>query len=441
MSSKKHISLVGAGLSGPVMAQYLLNQNYRLDIYERRSDMRIESQSAGRSINLALSKRGIEALRNIGIYDDLKSELLPMRGRMIHDLRGKTNLQPYGQKHDEVIYSVSRAFLNKCLMNHIEKSDDVKIHFSFDLEKIDLNKSQLIFKNAQKRQFKQVMGSDGSSSCIRDFINLETDINFKKQPLGHGYKELTIPPSKSGGFRMKSDALHIWPRGEFMLIALPNTDCSFTCTLFMPMDGATSFSNVTSADEINDLFNKYFQDIILLNPHFIDEYQQNKVSPLYTVFCDKYHYQDRLVIFGDSAHAIVPFFGQGMNASFQDCTVLDSLIRRFDGDWAKVFPKFSEIHVQNGHAIANMALENYVEMRDSVNNDFFKKRRRLEFQLENEFKGRFVPRYSMVSFHTLPYHEVFHRGSIQLKLMNDYLTGSITRADLHDSIMKKLSPI
>ena len=180
LSSKKHISLIGAGLSGPVMAQYLLNQNYRLDIYERRSDMRIESQSAGRSINLALSKRGIEALRNIGIYADLKSELLPMKGRMIHDLGGKTNLQPYGQKHDEVIYSVSRAFLNKSLMNHIEKSDDVKIHFSFDLEKIDLNKSQLIFKNAQKKQFKQVMGSDGSSSCIRDFINLETDINFKK---------------------------------------------------------------------------------------------------------------------------------------------------------------------------------------------------------------------------------------------------------------------
>ena len=270
------------------MAQYLLNQNYRLDIYERRSDMRIESQSAGRSINLALSKRGIEALSDIGIYTDLKSELLPMKGRMIHDLGGKTNLQPYGQKHDEVIYSVSRAFLNKSLMNHIEKSDDVKIHFSFDLEKIDLNKSQLIFKNAQKKQFKQVMGSDGSSSCIRDFINLETDINFKKKPLGHGYKELTIPPSKSGGFRMKSDALHIWPRGEFMLIALPNTDCSFTCTLFMPMDGATSFSNITSADEVNDLFHKYFQDIILLNPHFIDEYQQNKVSPLYTVYCDKY---------------------------------------------------------------------------------------------------------------------------------------------------------
>ena len=422
------------------MAQYLLNQNYRLDIYERRSDMRIESQSAGRSINLALSKRGIEALSDIGIYTDLKSELLPMKGRMIHDLGGKTNLQPYGQKHDEVIYSVSRAFLNKSLMNHIEKSDDVKIHFSFDLDKIDLNKSQLIFKNAQKRQFKQVMGSDGSSSCIRDFINLETDINFKKQPLGHGYKELTIPPSKSGGFRMKSDALHIWPRGEFMLIALPNTDCSFTCTLFMPMDGATSFSNVTSADEINDLFNKYFQVIILLNPHFIDEYQQNKVSPLYTVYCDKYHYQDRLVIFGDSAHAIVPFFGQGMNASFQDCLVLNELINKNRDNWEFIFKSYSLSHIKNGHAIADMALENYVEMRDSVNNESYLKRRELELKLEKKFPKRFVPRYSMVSFHQIPYSEVYRRGKIQFELMSEFLSRDISKPKLYKKI-EKLLPI
>ena len=414
MSDREHISLIGAGLAGPVMAKYLSDHGYIIDIYERRPDMRVVKQSAGRSINLALSARGIEALKNIGIFGEIQPSLLPMKGRMIHDMDGKTHLQPYGQKEDEVIYSVSRAFLNKNLMNLVERTGNVKIHFDHSLENIDINNSELIFQNNKKISFNRVMGSDGSSSCIRKCINERSSMNFRKNPLGHGYKELSIPATKNGDFKIDPEALHIWPRGEFMLIALPNMDRSFTCTLFFPMDGETSFSSISSSDQIHDLFNSYFPDTVDLIPDLVDEYQQNPVGSLATVYCDKWNYKDKLVIFGDAAHAIVPFFGQGMNASFQDCTVMDALIRQFNSDWEMIFSEFSKTHVPNGHAIANMALENYIEMRDSVNDPTYKSRRELEFRLENDFQGQFIPRYSMVSFHTIPYTEVYKLSLIHI---------------------------
>ncbi len=441
MSDREHISLIGAGLAGPVMAKYLSDHGYFIDIYERRPDMRVVNQSAGRSINLALSARGIEALKNIGIFGEIQPSLLPMKGRMIHDMDGKTHLQPYGQKEDEVIYSVSRAFLNKNLMDLVERTGNVKIHFDHSLENIDINKSELIFKNNKKISFNRVMGSDGSSSCIRKCINERSSMNFRKKPLGHGYKELSIPATKNGDFKIDPEALHIWPRGEFMLIALPNMDRSFTCTLFFPMDGETSFSSISSSDQIHDLFNSYFPDTVDLIPDLVDEYQQNPVGSLATVYCDKWNYKDKLVIFGDAAHAIVPFFGQGMNASFQDCTVMDALIGQFNSDWEMIFSEFSKTHVPNGHAIANMALENYIEMRDSVNDPTYKSRRELEFRLENDFQDQFIPRYSMVSFHTIPYTEVYKRGLAQLKMMDDYLSGDISKFELHENILKQLTPI
>ena len=441
MPDKEHISLIGAGLAGPVMAKYLSDHGYRVDIFERRPDMRVVEQSAGRSINLALSARGIEALRSIGIFSKIQSQLLPMKGRMIHDMDGKTHLQSYGQREDEVIYSVSRAHLNMSLMDHIEESGNVKIHFEHDLENIDLDNSELIFKNNKRVSFNRVMGSDGSSSCIRNCINERSSINFQKKPLGHGYKELTIPATDDGQFKIDPEALHIWPRGEFMLIALPNMDRSFTCTLFFPMDGKTSFSSITSNDQIFDLFNSYFSDTLNLIPDLVEEYQQNPVGSLSTVYCDRWNYKDKLVIFGDAAHAIVPFFGQGMNASFQDCTVIHNLIEELYGDWRMIFSEFSKNHVPNGHAIANMALENYLEMRDSVNDPAYKIKRELEFSLENKFRDRFIPRYSMVSFHTIPYTEVYKRGLIQLKMMEEYLSGEVTQSTLYENILNQLAPI
>ena len=440
LTDKDPISLIGAGLAGPVMATYLTRLGYSVNIYESRSDIRINSQSAGRSINLALSARGIKALKDIGAYKKIESSLIPMSGRMIHDADGNTHLQPYGQKRNEVIYSVSRSNLNKSLMDHAELDGKVKLYFNHDLLDVDLKNSKLNFQN-KSISFHKILGSDGASSKVRESISKDSYIHYSKKPLGHGYKELTILPNNNGEFQLDEKALHIWPRGEFMLIALPNSDQSFTCTLFLPVDGDNSFESLNSEKKLVEFFKNYFPDAEELMPNLSDEYYKRPVGKLATIYCDKWHYNGSVAIFGDAAHAIVPFFGQGMNASLQDCTVMNSIMKKYDGDWNKIFSKFSDIQVPNGYAIADMALENYVEMRDSVNDPKYKTRRGLEFDLENKFWDRFVPRYSMVSFHEIPYSEVYRRGKIQFELMDSYNKGTLTKTKLYENIEKKLSPI
>ena len=432
--------MVGAGLAGPVMASYLLEHGFSIEMHEKRKDMRLVEQSAGRSINLALSKRGINALEDIGIIEKIRPMMLPMVGRMIHDRDGNIHLQKYGQKSSEVIYSISRAFLNKTLMGHAENKGNVDISFDHALKKVDLQNSKLHF-NDGTIGFDRLLGSDGSTSEIRKAIDQFSSINYRKEPLGHGYKELTILPDSTGDFRMDSNALHIWPRGEFMLIALPNIDKSFTCTLFFPLEGEVSFSTLKSEEEIKEFFDSYFPDTADLIPDLVQEYSDNPIGKLSTVYCDRFHFKDRALIFGDAAHAIVPFFGQGMNASFQDCTVINDLIIRYNGDWRNIFSEFSRTHVPNGHAIADMALENYIEMRDSVNDPLFMKRREIEFELEEKFSDHFIPRYSMVSFHDLPYSKVYERGTIQLNLINGYLSREFSKEKLYERVLNDLSPI
>ena len=440
MNSKDHITMVGAGLAGPLMASYLSKHGYTVEIHEKRKDMRLFDQSAGRSINLALSRRGMDALRDVGVLDTISPMTLPMEGRMIHEVDGSTHLQKYGQKSNEVIYSISRAFLNKTLMDHAEATGNVNIVFDHPIQGVDLDRSEVIFED-NRITYDRLFGSDGSSSQIRDSMDKLSSINFRKDPLDHGYKELTIPPDDEGCYRMDPKALHIWPRGEFMLIALPNMDRSFTCTLFFPLNGEVSFSTMDSSDRIFEFFSTYFPDTIELIPDLMDEYQCNPIGKLATIYCDKWHYKDKVLLFGDAAHAVVPFFGQGMNASFQDCTVINELIVRFNGDWGEIFSEFSKIQVPNGHAIANMALENYIEMRDSVNDPLYKKRRELEFELEEKFSDRFIPRYSMVSFHDIPYSKVYERGLMQLNLVNEYLSGGISKETLHDRVLDEIPPL
>ena len=440
MESLKNITIVGAGLSGPVMATYLSDLGYEVDLYESRHDMRIIPQSAGRSINLALSARGIAALKDIGLFEEIKSNLLAMEGRMIHDKYGNKNLQLYGQKKDEVIYSVSRSKLNMTLMDHADNTGKINIHFNHALQDLDLDKHTLNF-NKKIVSFNQLLGADGASSIVRKAINNKSSINFKKEPLGHGYKELSIPSSSSNEFLLEQNALHIWPRGQFMLIALPNMDKSFTCTLFLPLVGELSFESIKTKNQVLEFFEEYFPDTIDLIPKLIDEYESNPIGKLATVYCDIWHYNDVASIFGDAAHAIVPFFGQGMNASFQDCTVMNSLVKRFESNWGKIFSEYSRLQVPNGHAIADMALENYIEMRDSVNDPKYRKRRELELNLESKFWDRFVPRYSMVSFHQIPYSKVYERGKIQMNLMDSFLAGDITKNQLYNNIIQQLVPI
>ena len=437
---KEKITLIGAGLAGPLMATHLAKRGYSVDIYERRPDMRKATQSAGRSINLALSVRGIHALKKVGIFDQIKPATIPMKGRMIHDLNGETHLQPYGQKKDEMIYSVSRAQLNMDLLTLAEETGRVKIHFDHKLESADLDKNELTF-GEKIIQFNIVIGCDGSASPLRKAIIEKSNADYVKKPLGHGYKELVIPPSKSGEFLLEPNALHIWPRGEFMLIALPNFDRTFTCTLFFPMTGPSSFETVKNENDIEDLFQKYFPDAFELMPTLVKDFQNNPTGNLATVYCDPWHGQDKAVLLGDAAHAVVPFFGQGMNASFQDCTILNSLIEKNEGNWGKIFEEYSFSHVANGHAIADMAIENYIEMRDAVNDLNYQKRRRLELELERKFPERFIPRYSMVSFHQIPYSDVYNRGAIQLKIMNQFLSNEINESELNTIIKDQLQPI
>ena len=437
--------MIGAGLTGPLLATYLAQQGYSVEIFERRPDMRKESISAGRSINLALSARGNHALKEVGLYDKIKPNTIPMKGRMIHDLNGNTHLQPYGQKENEVIFSVSRAQLNMDLMTLAEETGKVTIRFNHQLLSADLEQNKLLFQLSNSLEeielpFNRVIGCDGSASILRKSIVEKANIQYVKKPLGHGYKELTIPPLKSGKFRIEPNALHIWPRGNHMLIALPNNDCSFTCTLFFPMTGATSFETVKTEKDILDLFQSQFHDAIKLIPNLVEDFQKNSTGDLASVYCKPWHLGDKALLIGDAAHAVVPFFGQGMNASFQDCSTLAKLMGQNKNDWKTIFNTFSSVQVENGHAIADMAIENYLEMRDHVNDTEYKKRRNVELKLERMFPGQFIPRYSMVSFHQIPYAEVYERGEKQFKIISDVLKADPSGQSIDKGMVEKMLP-
>ena len=437
--------MIGAGLTGPLLATYLAQQGYSVEIFERRPDMRKESISAGRSINLALSARGNHALKEVGLYDKIKPNTIPMKGRMIHDLNGNTHLQPYGQKENEVIFSVSRAHLNMELMTLAEETGNVTIRFNHQLLSADLEQNKLLFQLSDSLEkiewsFNRVIGCDGSASILRKSIVEKADIQYVKKPLGHGYKELTIPPMKSGKFQIEPNALHIWPRGNHMLIALPNNDCSFTCTLFFPMIGKTSFETVKTEKDIFDLFQSQFPDAIKLIPNLVEDFQKNPTGDLASVYCKPWHLGDKALLIGDAAHAVAPFFGQGMNASFQDCSTLAKLMDQNENDWNTIFNAFSSTQVENGHAIADMALENYLEMRDHVNDPEYKKRRNMELKLERMFPGQFIPRYSMVSFHQIPYAEVYQRGEKQFKIISDVLKADPSGQSIDKAMVEKMLP-
>ena len=445
MINKEKIILIGAGLAGPLLANYMAQRGYVVTIIESRPDMRKVPISAGRSINLALSARGIQALKEIGLYNRIKPIATPMKGRMIHDLDGTTHMLPYGQTDEEIIFSISRAQLNMELMTLAEESGNVTILFNHKLISADFDGYKLFLQeldtNSHKElSFSRVIGCDGSASVLREAIIKNTAVKYLNKPLGHGYKELTIPPSESGDFQIESNALHIWPRGNYMLIALPNKDYSFTCTLFFPVEGEVSFETVKTENDILHLFQSQFPDTMELMPTLIEDFQNNPTGELASVYCNPWHFQDKALLIGDAAHAIVPFFGQGMNASFQDCSILAGLIDMNKNDWKTIFDAFSATQVENGHAIADMAIENYIEMRDHVNNIEYKKKRTLELKLERMYPGQFIPRYSMVAFHQIPYSEVYERGEKQFKIINELLKLDPTGKSIDRELVKNMLP-
>ena len=425
--STLEITLVGAGLAGSLLAIFLARRGHRVTVLERRSDPRKTGAAGGRSINLALANRGIAALEEVGVMDRVRPELIPMVGRMLHDEDGRLKLIPYGNKPHEVINSVSRAGLNALLLDAAEATGHVSIRFGETVEGVDFANRRVL---PQHTAYDVLIGTDGSASAVRAAILERTGGRIDEAPLGHGYKELSIPPEDGGGFRMEKNALHIWPRGEYMLIALPNTDGSFTVTLFLPNHGDESFDALTSPEAVLALFRRRFADAIPLMPRLTDDFFANPTGHLETIRCAPWSFEDHALVLGDAAHAIVPFHGQGMNAAFEDCSAFDRCLDDPDRPWNEAFAEFEKRRHPDTDAIADMALENYVEMRATVREPKFQLKKDLSFRLEERHPGRFIPRYSMVMFHTLPYAEAQRRGVIQEAILDELTSGATSVDDV-----------
>lgn len=411
--------VIGAGLVGSLLSIYLKKQGHSVTVYERRQDMRTSEGYAGRSINLAMSNRGLKGLAGVGLQSEIEKICLPMHGRMVHSPLGDTNYQPYG-KPGQFINSVSRGELNKILMNEAEKQG-VEFVFNARCQKLNLDQAEVIFETPiglLEAKGDRVFGTDGAFSAARLQLQLTTDrFNYTQNYIEHGYKELSIPPI-DGDFAMDPNALHIWPRGGYMLIALPNTDKSFTCTLFFPFEGEESFAALDNATKARAFFERVFPDALKLMPHFDEEYSQNPVSSLVTVKCLPWHYKDKLLLLGDAAHAIVPFYGQGMNCGFEDCSVLGTLLNTMGDNWEGIFTEFEKQRKPNGDAVAELALLNFIEMRDKVADPMFILRKKIESKFNSLYPTLWLPLYSMVTFSDIPYSDALRIGQWQNTIMD-----------------------
>lgn len=420
----RDVSIVGAGLCGPLLAVLLARRGLRVTLYERGPDPRQAAPAGGRSINLALAARGIAALEQAGLMDAVRPLLIPMRGRRIHDEQGRTELLPYGQREHEVIHSVARAALNRLLVE-AAAGHGVIVRFGHEAVGIERGGVQLM-EPARERTVTvrpPVIAADGAGSAVRRALDADGQLGATEALLPHSYKELTLPPGPGGAFRLDRNALHIWPRGGFMLIALPNPAGDFTCTLFLANEGTPSFAELTGADEVNAFFRRWFDDVADLIPDLSATFLRNPLGVLGTVRCRRWHAGEVLLV-GDAAHAIVPFHGQGMNAAFEDCALLDRIVGE-ERSWGAAFARFESEQLPNANAIADMALENYVEMRDTVRDPKFALQKQLSFELERRLPERFIPRYSMVMFHAdIPYAVAQRRGAIQQTLLDELTRGA-----------------
>jgi kynurenine 3-monooxygenase len=417
------ISLIGAGLNGPFLALGLVKRGFRVEIYERRPDMRHVRMSAGRSINLALSTRGIFALTEAGLWNEMRKITIPMKGRMMHSAASELTFQPYGKDEAEVIHSISRADLNIALINAAEQQG-VKIRFQQRCIGINLQTGVLKIRDEQTSEAKSIDSSvviacDGSASAIRGEMLKLSRFNFSQQYLDYGYKELIIPAGPERKHVLDIGALHIWPRGSYMLIALPNIDGSFACILFLPFDGPDSFASLTTNSEVTRFFESRFSDAFSLMPQLADIFFANPTGAMVTVKCSPWHVGGRALLLGDAAHAIVPFFGQGINCGFEDCSSLLKLLDQHGADWERVFNEFENARKVNTDAIADLAVENFAEMRDRVADPRFLFRKKVELALESKYPELFVPKYSMVTFHRVPYATALTRGQVQDRMLTE----------------------
>ncbi len=420
---KNKIIIVGAGLCGTLLAIRMAQRGFQVVVYERRPDMRKGVEDAGRSINLALSARGLLALEMAGIKKAILEECIPMRGRMIHPLGGQPFLSKYSGRAEDYINSVSRPGLNLALIEQADQFDNVTFHFESKVTKVDLENAKISYQlNGETYQDEGtvVIGTDGAGSIIRRSMMSQTTkllFNYSQDFLRHGYKELSILPANDGGWKIEKEALHIWPNGSFMIIALPNLDGSFTLTMFHPFEGEAGFNTLDTKEKLKAFFEQYYPTLLPYIPHLYEEYFENPVGTLGTIKCYPWQAYGKALIMGDASHAIVPFYGQGMNASLEDVRIFDETLEEHGTNWEKVFTVFQDKRKDNADAIADLAIDNFYEMRDHVDDLAFKRKRQIEMQLEQQFPD-YYSKYSLVTFQPkLPYQQAMRKGRKQDELL------------------------
>ena len=447
---RRGVAVIGAGLTGPLLSLLLARRGFDVTLLERRRDPRGASVDGGRSINLALAARGVQPLDRAGVLAEVKPLLLPMRGRMVHEHSGASVLHRYGQRPDEVIYSIGRAALNRVLVDAAERAG-VQIRFEHRCTGLESHGDTVSCVDERSGQpfalaCETVIATDGAGSPMRESLERRGVCTVRVEPLGHDYKEMTLPPLPGGGHALDPGALHIWPRGGFMLIALPNPDGTFTLTLFLPRSGEHSFAALEDDVALGQFFAEQFPDLAAHHAGLCADFRRNRQGQLATVHARGWHLGGRVLLLGDAAHAIVPFHGQGMNAGFEDCALLDGLLDQ-GGDWPALYERFEQLRRPSTEAIARMALENYQEMRDRVRDPKFQRLKRLAFELEQRFPGRFIPRYSMVMFHPeISYLEAQRRGEIQASILERLdrertVAGALDTALAETLVCEQLPPL
>ena len=417
---RKKVTIAGAGLVGSLEAIYLAKRGFQVEVYERRQDIRKVKLSAGRSINLALSARGWNALKAVGVDQDVEKMAIPMYKRVMHAVDGSLTDQQYGQD-GEAIYSVSRGGLNQLLMNLAGEQENVNMHFNYKCVDVDLKSASATFEHNDGKQKNvdadMIIGADGAYSVIRSKMIKQDRFQYSQHYIEHGYKELTIPANSDGTHKLEVNALHIWPRGSYMLIALPNMDGSFTCTLFFPYEGDYSFNSLQTEQQVYDFFKEVFPDTLDLIPNLVEEYFQNPTSSLAIMRCNPWTVDDKVLLIGDAAHATVPFYGQGMNAGFEGCFVLDQLMQKHGEDWQACFDEYSKIRKPDGDGVQDLSMHNFIVMRDKTADPKFLLQKKIELHFSKKHPDKWLPLYSMVSFSTIRYSEAWEIGKQQEKLM------------------------
>ena len=424
----KQITVIGAGLVGSLVSIYLAKKGYKVNVYERRPDMRKATNYAGKSINLALSDRGWRGLEGVGIADEIKKIAIPMYGRFIHHKNGTNSYQPYG-KDNQAIYSVSRADINMKLMDLAEQQSNIKFHFdkrcvTIDAKNLVSSFEDTITNKIETTKSDLLFGADGAFAASRLNMQLNNDrFEYNQHYIDCGYKELIIPPGENGEFLLDKNALHIWPRGSFMMIALPNPDGNFTCTLFLPFEGEKSFAKLKTKETVKQFFDEEFASAVPLMPTLLEDFERNPVSSLVTVKCFPWVFDNKIGLIGDAAHAIVPFYGQGMNCGFEDCVVLNELITKHNHNWDNIFTEYQSLRKPDADAIADLAIGNFIEMRDKTADPKFLLQKKIEAKFSEKYPDKWIPLYSMVTYSPqIRYSKALFEGEKQQAIMDKIMS-------------------